>query len=45
MLGKSGSWILTAALLCSPLPVRGQDWTQRLPDSKGKETVAALCAG
>src|SRR6266849_5655183 len=45
MLGKSRSAILTAALLCSALPAWGQDWTQRLPDGKGKETVAAICAG
>src|SRR6266571_3343646 len=44
MLGKSRSAILTVALLCSALPAWGQDWTQRLPDGKGKETVAAICA-
>src|ERR1700693_6470527 len=45
MLGKSRSAMLAAALLCLALPAWGQDWTQRLPDGKGKETVAAICAG
>ncbi len=45
MFGKSRSAILTVALLCLALPASGQDWTQRLPDGKGKETVAAICAG
>src|SRR5438128_10654642 len=45
MLGKSRSAILTAALLCLALPAWGEDWTQRLSDGKGKETVAAICAG
>src|SRR6202521_4098504 len=45
MLGKSRSAMLAAALLCCALPAWGQDWTQRLPEGKGKETVAAGCAG
>src|SRR5713226_9717561 len=45
MFGKSRSAVLAAALLCLALPAWGQDWTQRLPDGKGKETVAAICAG
>src|ERR1700674_2416251 len=36
---------LTAILLCSAFPAWAQDWTQKLPDGKGKETVVALCAG
>jgi virginiamycin B lyase len=27
------------------VPVLAQDWTQKLPDGPGKETVGALCAG
>src|SRR6266498_2815714 len=45
MLGKSGLTILAGALVSCALPAWGQDWTQRLPDGKGKETVVAVCAG
>jgi hypothetical protein len=31
------------ALAALILPAAGQDWTQKLPDGQGKETIAAVC--
>jgi hypothetical protein len=45
MLHRFRPAILISTLLCSALPAFGQDWTQPLPEGKGKETVAAVCAG
>jgi virginiamycin B lyase len=35
---------LAAALFSFAVPAAAQDWTQRLPDGKGKEAVVAMCA-
>ena len=43
MFGKSGSAVFAAAVLCCAVPAWAQDWTQRLPEGEGKETVAAAC--
>jgi virginiamycin B lyase len=41
---KSSVAIATGIVVSFTLPVSAQDWTQRLPEGKGKETVAAACA-